>query len=215
MTSSARRELRSAPWQGVGRRVRQARRSRPAALDDVAYDQDQEIVEQPVERRLAATSFGECFTEKQIADRRQRGMRCERQDHKFRQPLSDRVALSAAELDGRADEIGAALRIDRETVGSTTREKQQGWFIKLEIGLASLDDRNLAALEEVQVACTRVLHRLTQLACEEGSGPRCHVGEKGSEGVHWDDRQRFWHQPSLLVPHIGNVQAQMTEEKTS
>ena len=46
----------------------------PAALDHVSHDQDQEIVEQPVERRLAAASLGKCFAKKQIADRRQRGM---------------------------------------------------------------------------------------------------------------------------------------------
>jgi hypothetical protein len=100
-------------------------------------------------------------------------------------------------------------------VGSTTRKKQQGRFIKLQIALASLDDRNRAALQQMKVARTSILHRLTQLACEEGSGPRCHVGEQGGEWIHWDDLQSYWYQSSLLVPHIATVQAQMTEEKTS
>src|SRR5262249_4223917 len=131
------------------------------------------------------------------------------------QPLPDRVALSSAKFDGRANEIGAALRIDCETVDSTTREKQKSRFINLKIALASLDQRELAVLEEVQVTRVTVLHRPTRVACEEGSGSRCDVGEQGGERVHWDDRQSTWYQPSLLVRHIGNVQArtrQMTEE---
>src|SRR6202008_4978233 len=100
-------------------------------------------VEQPVERFLSATSFGECFAEKQIADRRQRGMRRERQDDEFGQPLPDRIALSAAEFDGCANKIGAAFRIDCEAVGAPTLEKQEGRFIKLQVASASLDERQL------------------------------------------------------------------------
>jgi hypothetical protein len=47
----------------------------------------------------------------------------------------------------------------------------------LEVALASLDDRQLAAGEEVQVTRIGELRRLTQLAGEEGSGPRRDVGE--------------------------------------
>ena len=144
----------------------------PAALDDVSHDQDQEIVEQPVERRLAATSFGECFADQHIADRRQRWMRRERQDHEFGQALPDRVALSAAEFDGRTNEIGAAAGINCETVDSATREKQEGWLIELEIDLASLGDRERASLEKVQVAFIGELRLLAKIAGEEGSGPR-------------------------------------------
>ena len=91
--------------------------------------------------------------------------------------MPDRVALGAAELDGRANEVCAAFRIDREAVNSTAREKQERWFIKLEVALASLDDRQLASGEEVQVTRIGELRRLTQLAGEEGSGPRRDVGE--------------------------------------
>ena len=143
----------------------------------MSHDQNKEIVEQPVERGLAATSFRECFTEKQIADRRQRGMRRERQDHEFGQPLPDRVALSAAELDGRANEICTALRIDSETVDPATGEKQEGWFIKLEVAPAGLDDRKLASREKVQVSRIGELRRLTQLAGKEGASLRCNMRE--------------------------------------
>jgi hypothetical protein len=74
-------------------------------------------------------------------------MRRERQDHEPGQSLPDRVALGAAEFDGRANEIGAALRIDYETVDPTTREKQDGRLVNLQIALAGLDERQFAGTE--------------------------------------------------------------------
>lgn len=66
-----------------------------AARDDMRHDQDQEIIEKPVERR----------------------MRGEWQNDEFGQTLPDRVAFRAPELDGGANEVGAALGIDNKTVG--------------------------------------------------------------------------------------------------
>jgi hypothetical protein len=45
----------------------------------VAYDQDQEIVE----RRLAATAFGERFADQKVANRLQRRMRRERRGYGY------------------------------------------------------------------------------------------------------------------------------------
>lgn len=52
-------------------------------------------------------------------------MRCERQDREFGQPPPDRVALSPAEFDGRANEIGAVVRIDSETVNATAGKNRR------------------------------------------------------------------------------------------
>src|SRR5262249_14953619 len=113
-------------------------------------------------------------------------MRGERQDHEFGQSLPDRVALSAAELNGCANEIGATLRIDYETVDLTTREKEESRLINRQVTLAGLDECQLAAPEKVQVTHIGVLHRLTQRTCEEGPGPRRGVSKQGGERVHWD-----------------------------
>src|SRR6185312_2140898 len=119
-------------------------------------------------------------------------MRRERQDHESGQSLSDRVALCASQFDGCAYKIGAALRIDDETMDLAPRKKQEGRFIEPQVALAVLHQCEFATLEEMQVAHLGVLHRLAQRTREEGPGPRRGVGKEGGERVHWDDRQCPW-----------------------
>ena len=95
-----------------------------------------------------------------VLTRMERRMRREGQDHELGQPLPDRIALGASEFDRRANEVGAALRIDDETVSVATRKKQERRFIEPEVVPARLNKNEFAALEEVQVAHLGVLHRL-------------------------------------------------------
>jgi hypothetical protein len=67
-------------------------------------------------------------------------------------------------------------------------------LVKQQIILAGLDNRELACLEEMQVALAGELRCLAQLASEKCSGPWCDMGKQGSERVHWDDRQYYRHQ---------------------
>ena len=62
-----------------------------AARDDMMHDQDQEIIEQPVERCLAAAASENASPIKRSQTGRQRRMRCERQNDEFGQALPDRV----------------------------------------------------------------------------------------------------------------------------
>jgi hypothetical protein len=39
------------------------------------------------------------------------------------------------------------------------------------------------------------------------------VGKQGGEGVHRDDLQNYWHQKSLVVLHMGNMQAPTNRNK--
>jgi hypothetical protein len=132
-------------------------------------------------------------------------MRSERQNDEFGQALPDRVAFRAAQFDGRANKFSATLRIDNKPVGPPARIKQQSRFLQLQIGLAGLQNRKHACLEDMEMSDVAELRHLAKFAGEEASRARSDVAKKGGKRIHWDDRQSYWHQTLLVVLHIGDV----------
>lgn len=150
----------------------------------MAHDQDQQIIEQPVDRRLPAAIIGKGFRQQQIADRRQRRVRRKRQQHEFGQPLADRIAGFAAQIDRCADKIGAAPGAHRETVRAAAREEDQHRLVNRDIGHARPAQRQRALLQQVEMPAIAELRGRAQIAREKGPGGGGGVGEERGKDIH-------------------------------
>ena len=187
------------PWLFVHRRQRlgQSRIGKAAQHtiihqatgDNMTHYQDQEIVEQMVDGGLTPIIVAKSFDKQKIAGGPQRRVLGQRQDDKVGQSFANRVAIIAAQIDLRADQISPAFRSASEPMRLSAREEEQRWFVQNEIGLTRSAQRQRAALEKVEVAAIGKLRGRAQVAGKECPGARGGVGKESSKDVHVNDLQ--------------------------